>query len=128
MTIKQKEIIAGLDFWLREEGIDGFLVSGAEYFVEDAGNAFQPESAEVIQAFRTAFDQVGADTGKDRALIVSLSGDGNATQRSLFYGTQQKGGANIVVNDRLADVLGMLCVSVCMREIVCVCVRLCVYA
>jgi len=101
----QKEIIAGLDFWLREEGIDGFLVSGAEYFVEDAGNAFQPESAEVIQAFRTAFDQVGADTGKDRALIVSLSGDGNATQRSLFYGTQQKGGANIVVNDRLADVL-----------------------
>ena len=91
-----------MQFWLREEGVDGFLVSGAELFIEDAGNSYQPASAEFVQVLRKAFDEVATDTGKDRALIVRLGGDGNATQKSIFYGTADVGGANLIANDRVA--------------------------
>ena len=91
-----------MQFWLREEGVDGFLVSGAELFIEDAGNSYQPASAEFVQVLRKAFDEVATDTGKDRALIVRLGGDGNATQKSIFYGTADVAGANLIANDRVA--------------------------
>ena len=91
-----------------EEGIDGFVVSGAEYFVEGAEKAvFDPASAEVVYAMRGAFTKVSKETGKDRALIVSLgSGGGNATQRSVFYGSTDHQGADLVLDDRLANALG----------------------
>jgi len=99
----QTEMTAAMAFWLREEGVDGFLVSGAELFVEDAGNSYQAASAEFVSALRTAFDEVATETGKDRALIVRLGGDGNATQRSVYYGTADVAGANLVINDRVVD-------------------------
>lgn len=97
----QTELSAAIAFWLREEGVDGFLVSGAELFVEDAGNTYQPASAAFVNSLRAAFDEVATETGKDRALIVRLGADGNATQRSVYYGTADVPGANLVVNDRV---------------------------
>jgi len=59
-----------------------------------------PQSMEAVVALRTAFDALGKDTGKDRALIVKPNG-GNATQRSMYYGTAEAAGAHIVLNERL---------------------------
>merc|ERR1712142_202860 len=68
--------------------------------------AFDPASAEVVYAMRDAFTKVSKETGKDRALIVSLSsGGGNATQRSVFYGSADQRGADLVLNLRLANAL-----------------------
>lgn len=97
------ELIASLLFWLREEGVDGFLVSGPEL---GAGNAYEPESAEFVHELRAAFDAIGDDTGKDRALIVRLGGGGNATQRSIFYGSSKAAGANMIINDRVIKAVG----------------------
>ena len=107
-SLLQTEMTAAMAFWLREEGVDGFLVSGAELFVEDAGNSYQAASAEFVSALRTAFDEVATETGKDRALIVRLGGDGNATQRSVYYGTADVAGANLVINDRVVDGISKL--------------------
>ena len=91
-----------------EEGIDGFVVSSPELFVEgassdSAGFIHQPESAEFVQALRAAFDGVAADTGKDRALIVRAEDVGNATQSSVFYGSADAAGAHLVLNKRVIE-------------------------
>lgn len=102
------EVLSTLKYWLMEEGIDGFIISKPELFVEGAdsdlaGFSHQPESAEIVHAMRAAFDEVASDTGKDRALIVRIGADGNATQRSVFYGSADVAGANLVLNSQIME-------------------------
>lgn len=107
-TAVKDELISSMTYWLMEEGIDGFVVSSPELFVEgassdSAGFIHQPESAEFVQALRAAFDGVAADTGKDRALIVRAEDVGNATQSSVFYGSADAAGAHLVLNKRVIE-------------------------
>ena len=92
MSIFQEELISTLQFWLMEEGIDGFVVSAVEN---------EPESADFVHEIRAAFDGIASDTGKDRALFVRAGSD--PATASVFYGSADAAGAHLVLNHGIVE-------------------------
>lgn len=88
----KEELISTLQFWLMEEGIDGFVVSAVEN---------EPESADFVHEIRAAFDGIASDTGKDRALFVRAGSD--PATASVFYGSADAAGAHLVLNHGIVE-------------------------